>query len=581
MKNSLSQIITKTFLLMAVLLLPMSSLGQSPHGGQGGIETSQEGLQPQKDLNPGEAEYKFKSFAKKINSKAIEELPLQDSGRLKPFHTFAREKMLFVTGKYSLYGLNSIQLYLGLVVTDFGEYLEIINIRDPKIRLQLGFKKDQRRVSFQALSRTNILSIAQPLFRKQQQNSRSLSPEENQILEVSNQYFVLREILSGNQFLGSIEIKEKGSSGQHDPAKTMVLNEGQEFLRAVAAGDESKVNQQAQSLISSVHNQKMPELFRPQLSHMGLEVSYNKYRIFFIVAVLYLLIGIFMVIPAGRKWLTKKKLIVLLSLPLVLHIAGFIIRVVITGFAPVTNMYGTMIWVSFGTVIFSLILFLLYTNFTLVGSLIIGSSALLFITHSIPLILSPDMDPIVAVLRSNLWLTIHVLTIVISYAAFTIAMIIGNVALVRVLLGNATKKFLKEYAHHAYRIIQLGVFLLFVGIVLGGIWADYSWGRFWGWDPKETWSLIALLGYVAIQHARFVGWLKDFGVLAAATMAYLLVVMAWYGVNFILATGLHSYGFSSGGQMVVFTFTGVQVVLFALGVGKYHLDQKSSTQSQN
>jgi ABC-type transport system involved in cytochrome c biogenesis permease subunit len=134
-------------------------------------------------------------------------------------------------------------------------------------------------------------------------------------------------------------------------------------------------------------------------------------------------------------------------------------------------------------------------------------------------------------------------------------------------LRRDTPDGLRNLVHLAYRAIQLGVFLLTTGIILGGWWADYSWGRFWGWDPKESWALIADLGFIAILHARYVGWLNNFAILAAAPIAYLLVVMAWYGVNFILAAGLHSYGFSSGGATIVAVFVSVQLTIFAAGVG--------------
>ena len=109
--------------------------------------------------------------------------------------------------------------------------------------------------------------------------------------------------------------------------------------------------------------------------------------------------------------------------------------------------------------------------------------------------------------------------------------------------------------------MQFGVVLIAAGTILGGIWADYSWGRFWGWDPKETWALIADVGFLAILHARYAGWLDAFGLLAACPVGYLLVVMAWYGVNFILASGLHSYGFSSGGALAVAIFVAAQLTL--------------------
>lgn len=106
--------------------------------------------------------------------------------------------------------------------------------------------------------------------------------------------------------------------------------------------------------------------------------------------------------------------------------------------------------------------------------------------------------------------------------------------------------------------MQIGVAFLAPGIILGGVWADESWGRFWGWDPKETWALIVLLGYIIVLHARLVGWLKNFGMVASGVITFSLVIMAWYGVNFVLGAGLHSYGFGAGGVEYVTAFVALQ-----------------------
>jgi ABC-type transport system involved in cytochrome c biogenesis permease subunit len=291
------------------------------------------------------------------------------------------------------------------------------------------------------------------------------------------------------------------------------------------------------------------------------EVLYNHLRPFFWVAIFYMLLGVTLLSGLLKQTLKVQRVFAIIAIPFLLHAAGFAARVYITGFAPVTNMYGTMIWMAFGVVLFGSVLFALYKNSFIYGLLLVGSSSVLLLTESIPLVLSPDMDPIVAVLRNNFWLTIHVLTISISYAAFTIAMFIGNAGLIQSLLRKDTPQGIKDLAHITYRAIQMGVFLLTAGIILGGWWADYSWGRFWGWDPKETWALIADLGFLSILHARYLAWLGPYGVLAAAPIAYLLVIMAWYGVNFILAAGLHSYGFSSGGTTMVVGFVLFQLIL--------------------
>ncbi len=111
-----------------------------------------------------------------------------------------------------------------------------------------------------------------------------------------------------------------------------------------------------------------------------------------------------------------------------------------------------------------------------------------------------------------------------------------------------TAAIVKPLSNFIYRTMQVGVLLIAAGTILGGVWADYSWGRFWGWDPKEVWALITLLVYLIPLHGRFAGWVSTFGLVVASVVCFLSVVMAWYGVNFVLGVGLHSYGFVEGGS---------------------------------
>jgi len=188
------------------------------------------------------------------------------------------------------------------------------------------------------------------------------------------------------------------------------------------------------------------------------------------------------------------------------------------------------------------------------------STICLILADNVP-ILDGSITPLVPVLRHNMWLTIHVLTITLGYAAFTLAMGLGHVVLGLHFLAPAKAALQKTLSLFLYRAIQVGTLFLAVGTLLGGVWASYSWGRFWGWDPKETWALIATLGYLAILHARLLGWVKDFGVAVGSLLGYLLVLMAWYGVNFVLGTGLHSYGFGSGGYAWVGGFVAFETAI--------------------
>jgi ABC-type transport system involved in cytochrome c biogenesis permease subunit len=232
--------------------------------------------------------------------------------------------------------------------------------------------------------------------------------------------------------------------------------------------------------------------------------------------------------------------------------------------------------VGFGAILFGLPIARLYRSRSILAAVLAAGWVVFLLADNLPTVLDPSIKPLVPVLRNNFWLTLHVLTVTISYAAFLVAMAIGNLGLAQVFRKDSTA-FQKDLSHYAYRAMQLGVLLLTAGIILGGVWADYSWGRFWGWDPKETWSLIADLGYLMVLHGRFSGWIRAFGTLMGSVLAFFGVVMAWYGVNFILASGLHSYGFSEGGAAAMGAFVVVQGGFALVCFRKHQTNQRALT----
>lgn len=518
-----------------------------------------------------QAQKEFTSMAEKIEVTPINHLALQQNGRIKPLDTLSRESLLFISGSYKKFGLDPVQTYLALAAYTNSSSLEILEIRDLELRTQLGFLKNKRHYSINDLESSSLVALAEPLFNKQQENSRSLNEHEKNILECYHQYSILKEIISGQSITTAADYsfldKNHGSESGLTVNKELQKALSQYFQNINDTKDIQIKN--AQEVLTISKQQKAPDLFLHYLEKMETEIFYNHLRPFFWAAILALFLGISFLTPLFKNKVSKKVTLLLYFFPMFFIVVGLGLRVYITQFAPITNMFGTMIWVSFGISFFGLILFSLYKNYTVPSICLIASGLILMLTEQIPLILSPDLDPIVAVLRSNFWLSTHVTTITISYAAFTIAMVLGNVGLVRLWIFKDNTAYFKEYSHYAYRMIQLGCFLLSVGIILGGVWADYSWGRFWGWDPKETWALIADLGFLSILHGRFAGWISPFSLLAWSPLAYLLVIMAWYGVNFILAAGLHSYGFSSGGATMVAIFVTLQVALLIAGFIKF------------
>jgi cytochrome c-type biogenesis protein CcsB len=260
---------------------------------------------------------------------------------------------------------------------------------------------------------------------------------------------------------------------------------------------------------------------------------------------------------------------------LLFHASGIAMRCLIAGRPPVTNMYESIIWVSFAVSFFGMIFFARYrAPVYLLAALPVSLIALLLV-HQMPIAMPSSIDPLVPVLRDNFWLTIHVLTITLSYAAFALAMGFGHILLFRYARDPISARADQPMHFWLYRVLQLGVLLLAAGTILGGVWANYSWGRFWGWDPKETWALIALLCYILTLHGRLAGWWTQFGLVVASVVCFLAVLMAWYGVNFVLGKGLHSYGFGIGGETYVVGFVLADLLFVALAIWRYRTAKPS------
>ncbi len=252
-----------------------------------------------------------------------------------------------------------------------------------------------------------------------------------------------------------------------------------------------------------------------------------------------------------------------------LHATGIVLRCLVAGRPPVTNMYESMIWVAFVVAALGFIFFARYRSpLYLLAALPVGCLVLLLV-QQIPVAVPGSIEPLQPVLRDNFWLATHVLTETASYGAFALAMGFGHILLARYVLHPAGAQ--GEHALHfwLYRVLQLGVLLLAVGTILGAVWANYSWGRYWGWDPKETWAFITFLCYIVAIHGRIAGWWGAFGLAVASVLCFAAVVMAWYGVNFWLGKGLHSYGRGVGGEGYVAGLLALDIVFVALACWRH------------
>jgi ABC-type transport system involved in cytochrome c biogenesis permease subunit len=253
----------------------------------------------------------------------------------------------------------------------------------------------------------------------------------------------------------------------------------------------------------------------------------------------------------------------LTALAWLLTTGGILARMWLEGRPPVTNLYSSALFTGWGAVTLCLVLVRIYRNS--IGSVAAGMIGLgtLLIAHHLSLG-GDTMEMMRAVLDSNFWLATHVITMVIGYSATYLA---GFLALIYVLRGVFTKSLdpgtADAIARMIYGIVCFATIFSFVGTVLGGIWADQSWGRFWGWDPKENGALILVLWNAAILHARWGGMVKARGLMGMAIFGNIVTSWSWFGVN-MLGVGLHSYGFMDSAFRWLLIFAASQLALIAL-----------------
>ena len=529
------------------------------------------------------------SSAETLNFKPLETIPIQHGGRIKPFDTFSREVVQLITGKQTFQGMNAVEMVWSWIYSpEKWVQTPLIEITSLEVKQTFGLPKEQRHftaLQIQALPQFSQFSQAVHL---KNQAEEKLSPFEQSIDRLSSQLFILDRTLSG-EFVTLIPPYEQGETAPWiplsalassdidkiyaDPASQVKISELKMTFQGMSESYLQK-DPKTFSLTSLKFRQLLSELPKesgyPYVGTLSSEVFYNHFHPFRKAWILYVVSLIFFI----TFFIFKKKYIDTIGiatsvLAFLLHVFGFYLRCVITGRAPVGTMYESVVWVSLGAVFFSFILFYSYKNLIIVTAASTVSAIGLILADNLPMVLDSTIRPLAPVLRSNFWLTTHVLIITLSYAAFALAMGLGNWAIFKFMKYKNHEKEIKQLVQFIYRSIQIGVLLLAAGTILGGVWADYSWGRFWGWDPKEVWALIALLLYLAVIHGKYAGWLKDFGIVAASILAFQGVLMAWDGVNFVLGVGLHSYGFGSGGLNYVLSYVTLEIGLICFAFLQY------------
>jgi len=516
-------------------------------------------------------------FCADLNFDAWGKLAIQDNGRRKPIDSFAYESLVRISGKSDLTAgsraWSADEWVLSMLLDTYKwEKEPMILVASRPLVLKLGLDGDRKRFSFEELSASAKLKAIALEAHNLRTAEESLDREHQEAEDVTQRLILFGRIMEGSAFL---IVPPQGT--ETDPWLTppdyarfyseQQFTPARDTLRAMASAyvqeDAFNFSLNAAKLQNELR-QLSPTIYPTEFS-LQLEQFYNHLGAFhwalllYVVALGFLLASHFQPSIRFLVWMT----LALAGLGLLMHGFGIGLRCAIAGRPPVTNMFESIVWVSFAVSFFGSIFYARYrAAFYLAGSLPV-SILLLLLVQQLPVVMPDRLDPLVPVLRNNFWLTIHVLTITASYAAFALAMGLGHIVLWKYIVSPRAVAQDANIHFWLYRTIQLGVLLLAIGTILGGVWANYSWGRFWGWDPKETWALTALLSYIFALHGRIAGLWADFGMAVASVVCFLSVVMAWYGVNFLLGKGLHSYGFGIGGESYVFTLVALDALFVA------------------
>ncbi len=515
----------------------------------------------------------------------LQDLAVQLEGRKKPLDSVARETVAQIHGKTSYQladgqKLDYLNTYLSMWLNNRNwneEPFVLFNYRP--LKEKLGLDPERKYFSFSELIASDLGQIIQTTHQKQASGV-DLNRDERESLTIEDRLALTVETV-GNDLLPLIPHPEdsKGAwvgiteaNGYYDQAELLPVAKTYDRLRQ-AYKDNPNDLENLGEISTEFHSQLAalsPDVY-PEQATLNREVrfyqlhpfakSWRLYVLSFVVMLLALLFKPFDIYETA---------IAIFGSGLAIHGYGFIERMQIAGRPPVTNMYESVIWVGFGISAIALLFEGIYrAKYYLLAAAPL-SVVCLVLADSLPTILDPTIKPLVPVLRDNFWLSIHVPTITLSYASFALALGLAHIILGHYLFASKAKARIRNLSKWNYGVIQVGVLLLATGIILGGIWAHFAWGRFWGWDTKETWALIALMCYVVPLHGRLVGWLADFGMAVTSVVSFNAVLMAWYGVNFVLGTGLHSYGFGTGDSILtVAAFVGADLLFVLVAAAKY------------
>ena len=493
-------------------------------------------------------------------------LVVQDSsGRMKPLDTLSNEIVSKLSRSNEVIGLSPNQVILGMMLRpDAWREISMIKLGDKEINKLIGLPPEVKTAAFSQFFEFPDDITGYKLARLIEEATRKAPGKRDKfdktLLQVDERVNVAYMVYTGsliqmwpkandksNKWNATIEALQTLDPKDAQMVRLMAVGYFSAVDAALKSGDWKEADK-ALALIDKYQHFAGASVY-PNETKLAVEIFYNKTNIFEQLWPLYFLVGFILLILSFVKILKpdfkleffSKATLGLLILFFVAHTAGLAMRWYISGHAPWSNGYESMIYIGWATVLAGFI-FSGKSPMTLAATGIL-TGLILFVAHLNWL--DPQVTNLVPVLQSY-WLSIHVSMITASYGFLGLGALLGMITLILFILKNPKNEARLNLAIKELNAINemsliFGLVLLTVGNFLGGVWANESWGRYWGWDPKETWALVTILVYAVVIHLRMIkGAYNDFSFSVISLLAFTSVLMTYFGVNYYLA-GMHSY----------------------------------------